>query len=70
MLLTRVVSDVKCDVFLTDFAAQKAGDGSDAWRLATHQELQDWVGFEVPEGDVEEKGFKYRFEMWVLKSSE
>jgi dihydrofolate reductase len=59
VLLTRVLQTINCDAFLADFTADAA------WRRASHQELCDWVGWEVPEGDIEEKGIKYRFEMWV-----
>jgi dihydrofolate reductase len=65
VLLTRINSDIECDTFLTDFAAQET-NGRRVWRLASHSELEEWVGFEVPKGEVEEKGIKYRFEMWVL----
>lgn len=65
VLLTRINSDIECDTFLNDFAAQEIG-GRRVWRLASHPELEEWVGFEVPKGEVEEKGIKYRFEMWVL----
>lgn len=50
----------ECDVFLPDFAA--AGEG---WARSTHGELVRWVGWDVPEGVVEEKGVQYRYEMWV-----
>ncbi|TXT07131.1 hypothetical protein VHUM_03301 [Vanrija humicola] len=59
VLLTRVLESLPCDAFLDDFTADKR------WRRAPHAELREWVGWEVPEGDVEEKGIRYRFEMWV-----
>lgn len=59
VLLTRVLEQLPCDVFLADFAADKR------WRLAPHSELREWVGWDVPEGEIEEKGLKYRYEMWV-----
>lgn len=62
VLLTRVLESLPCDVFLSDFA--KEGK----WRLAPHSELREWVGWEVPEGEIEEKGLKYRYEMWVKES--
>lgn len=61
VLLTRVLGHIPCDVFLDEFTA------SPEWRQATHQELCDWVGWDVPEGEVEEKGIQYRYEMWVRK---
>jgi len=60
VLLTRVLSDFECDTFLYDFT----NDGK--WVKASHQELCDWIGFTVDE-ENEEKGIKYRYEMWVLK---
>ncbi|KAG8814570.1 dihydrofolate reductase [Serendipita sp. 399] len=39
------------------------------WRRASHQELSDWAGFQVPEGVQEEKGVKYVFQMWVHKKA-
>lgn len=63
VLLTRVMERLECDVFLHDFTA-----GAE-WRRAPHAELCEWVGFEVPEGEVEEKGIKYRYEMWVRDDS-
>jgi dihydrofolate reductase len=59
ILLTRVLTPFACDTFFTDFAA------TGNWRQASHGELQEWVGGEVQPGEVEEKGVKYRFEMWI-----
>ncbi|KZO95045.1 hypothetical protein CALVIDRAFT_500736 [Calocera viscosa TUFC12733] len=50
-----------------------ASDGGQAkeegkrWSLASHDELQTWVGAEVPVGVQEEKGTTYEFQMWVCK---
>jgi dihydrofolate reductase len=70
VLLTRITNEVECDTFLDDFTSRMSslGHGSQdkMWRLAEHRELEQYVGFEVKEGEVEEKEFKYRFEMWVL----
>lgn len=64
VLLTRVLSpDFDCDVFLNDFLQEK--EGKTEWRRASHKDLQDWVGFGVPEGEQEENGVKYEFQMWV-----
>ena len=60
VLLTRVLSDFECDTFLYDFV----NDGK--WVKSSHEELCNWIGFEVEE-ENEEKGIKYRYEMWVLK---
>lgn len=64
VLLTRVLEPAfdECDVFLPDFSAQEGGK---RWRRSGHGELVEWVGWDVPEGVVEEKGVKYRYEMWV-----
>jgi dihydrofolate reductase len=61
VLLTRVLSDFECDTYLYDFV----NDGK--WIRASHEELCNWIGFEVEE-ENEEKGVKYRYEMWVLKA--
>ncbi len=64
VLLTRILSPDfdDCDTFMPDFL--KAGDEKE-WRRASHKALQDWVGFEVPEGAQEEKGISYEFQMWT-----
>lgn len=61
ILLTRILAPSfdECDVFFPDIAA------SDAWRRSPHEELVEWVGWDVPEGVVREKGVEYRYEMWV-----
>jgi dihydrofolate reductase len=66
ILLTRVLSpDFDCDVFMPNFVEEKAEDGRDMWNRATHAALEEWVGFKVPEGEQEENGVKYEFQMWV-----
>jgi len=62
VLLTRVMTDFECDTFLHDFSAQE-----DVWKLAKHDELCQWAGWEVPSGEIDEKGVKYRYEMWVRR---
>ena len=68
VLLTRITGshsgDIECDTFLEDFVSHTQSDGSKAWRLASHKELQEYIGFECQEGEVEEKGYRYRFELW------
>lgn len=61
MLLTRVLGEFECDTFLYDFAADLK------WTRSTHGELCEWIGFEVDE-ENEEKGTRYRYEMWTLVS--
>lgn len=62
VLLTRVLHEFECDTFLHDFAAEEQ------WERQSHQELCKWIGFEVSE-ENEEKGVRYRYEMWTLRSS-
>jgi len=61
VLLTRILSPNfdDCDVFMPDFIKEGG------WAKSTHAELQEWVGFEVAEGEQEENGVKYEFQMWV-----
>lgn len=37
------------------------------WQQADHEELVQWVGFEVPRGLNEEKEVKYEYQMWVRR---
>ena len=60
ILITRIATEYKCDTFFEDFTRDPQ------WSQASHQELCDWVGWGVPEGEVEENGAKYRYEMWTL----
>lgn len=67
VLITRVLSPdfPDCDVFLPDFERLAEAQGKPFTRAA-HKELEEWVGFEVPEGVQEdEKGTRYEFQMWV-----
>jgi dihydrofolate reductase len=61
VLLTRVLAPAfeGCDVFLDDFA------GAGGWARAPHAELVAWVGGDVPDGEQEEGGVRYEFQMWV-----
>ena len=63
ILLTRILSPefLECDTFFQDICQEN----SEGWTQSTHAALQEWVGFEVPEGEQEEKGVKYEFQMWV-----
>ncbi|KAF8227422.1 hypothetical protein L208DRAFT_1405356 [Tricholoma matsutake] len=67
ILLTRILSpDFPCDVFMPDFLGEaKEGGGEQRWNRASHEELEGWLGFEVPEGQQEENGVKYEFQMWL-----
>ena len=71
VLLTRILSPdfPDCDVFLPEF--QKTGEAPDnnGWIRRAHQDLQEWVGWEIPEGEQEEKGIRYEFQMWTKSES-
>ena len=66
VLLTRILSPAfeNCDVFMPDFLASREGEGQ-MWRRASHEELEEWVGFKVAAGTQEENGVQYEFQMWV-----
>lgn len=34
------------------------------WRRCTHEDFEKYVGFEVQEGDIEENGVIYEFQMY------
>jgi len=65
ILLTRILSPAfeECDVFMPDFLG--GTQGTNGWTMATHDALQEWVGFDVTEGVQEENGVEYEFQMWV-----
>ncbi|GAA6021606.1 hypothetical protein JCM11491_001234 [Sporobolomyces phaffii] len=71
VLLTRILTDYPdCDTFLSPFS-----DDATRWRRASHEELVDWAGWDVPSGiqrekdrmvrgDVE-KFVEYEYQLWV-----
>ncbi|KAI0296555.1 dihydrofolate reductase-like domain-containing protein [Multifurca ochricompacta] len=65
VLLTRIVEPEfeGCDVFMPNFIEEE--DGEKRWTRAPHEELSDWVGFEVPKEIQEEGGVKYEYELWT-----
>jgi dihydrofolate reductase len=68
ILLTRILSPAfeNCDVFMPEFQSVNDASGDrEPWKRSSHQDLQDWVGFSVPEGVQEEKGIQYEFQMWT-----
>ncbi|EIM80372.1 uncharacterized protein STEHIDRAFT_87351 [Stereum hirsutum FP-91666 SS1] len=75
VLLTRILEPAfeDCNVFMPDFLTSQGESGARAaeegvqWNRAPHEELSEWVGFEVPKGVQEEKGVKYEFQMWVRR---
>ena len=72
ILLTRVLSPSfeDCDVFMPEFRDLKSEKGSLLWERAEHNELEEWVGGEVPSGVQEENGVKYEFQMWTRAINE
>ncbi|KAG2044875.1 dihydrofolate reductase-like domain-containing protein [Suillus americanus] len=66
VLLTRILAPdfPQCDVFMPDFLGA-SGEGETKWKQATHDELVQWTGFDVPVGVQEEKGVSYEFQMWL-----
>ncbi|EIW71112.1 hypothetical protein TREMEDRAFT_67574 [Tremella mesenterica DSM 1558] len=72
VLLTRVLNDFQCDTFLSPFPfAEQSNDTaatSNKWERRSHADLCHWIGFDVAE-ENEEKGIRYRFEMWTLKNT-
>ncbi|KAI8995670.1 dihydrofolate reductase [Trametes punicea] len=68
ILLTRVLSPAfeDCDVFFPDFTSSEETEGNSLrWRRASHGELREWAGFDVPEGIQNENGVQYEFQMWI-----
>ncbi|KAF5385321.1 hypothetical protein D9615_001506 [Tricholomella constricta] len=57
ILLTRIISPAfdACDAFMPDFFKDETDEGR-RWGRASHGELEEWVGFKVPEGVQEENG--------------
>jgi dihydrofolate reductase len=67
ILLTRVLSDFECDTF---FPLQLNESGnSEGWERKSKEDLDTWVGEQVPEGVQEENGTRYVFEMWEKTES-
>jgi len=70
ILLTRILSPAfeDCDVFFPEFREATARDGRALWEQATHEQLEAWVGGDVPRGVQEEKGVRYEFQMWTRRA--
>ncbi len=60
VLLTRVLSDFECDTFFP----LALGSESGGWRRSGKAEFDEWAGETVPEGQQEEAGTSYEFQMW------
>ena len=67
ILLTRILSPAfdECDVFMPDFQKPGTPEEKGGWTQSSHAELEEWVGFAVPQGTQEENGVQYEFQMWV-----
>jgi dihydrofolate reductase len=67
ILLTRVLSDFECDTF---FPVGLDDNGkAEGWERKSKEELDSWVGEQVPQGIQEENGTRYVFEMWEKTES-
>ncbi|MCJ1316736.1 dihydrofolate reductase [Xylographa vitiligo] len=72
VLLTRVFTDFECDAFFPvrlggggeGEAGGGGGGGAGGWAQRSKEELDLWVGEDVPGGRQEEKGVEWEFEMW------
>lgn len=79
LLITRIYEPgfEECDVFLPEFRRdwqieqeEKEGNqqGDCQWRHCTESELDDFVEEETEKGVIEEKGVRYRLQMWSRAS--
>ncbi|KAK4123938.1 hypothetical protein N657DRAFT_548457, partial [Parathielavia appendiculata] len=65
VLLTRVRSEFECDTFFPLRLEDGAEEMLDRrWRRSGQEEMDRWVGEEVPRGVQSENGTEYEFEMW------
>jgi dihydrofolate reductase len=60
ILLTRVLSDFECDTLFP--LTLQEGEGE--WTKKSKEELDAWVGEDVAQGEQEENGTKYVYEMY------
>ncbi|KAI8882057.1 dihydrofolate reductase [Backusella circina FSU 941] len=60
ILLTRIRSKVECDTFFPDI-------NGDHYRLASHEELEAYVGDEVVRGVQKHKEYEYEFTLYLRK---
>ncbi|TAQ87706.1 hypothetical protein B7494_g3950 [Chlorociboria aeruginascens] len=62
ILFTRILGDFECDTY---FPVELGEDGrTEGWQRKSKEELDGWVGENVPEGVQTENGVSYTFEMW------
>lgn len=66
ILLTRVLSpEFECDTFFPlELKEEGEASGSEEWVRKSKEELDQFVGEEVPEGLQVENGTEYEFQMW------
>jgi dihydrofolate reductase len=60
ILLTRIRSKVECDTFFPDI-------NEDHYRLASHEELEAYVGDAVAKGVQKHKEYEYEFTLYLRK---
>ncbi|CAO3626991.1 unnamed protein product [Cunninghamella blakesleeana] len=60
ILFTKITSDIKCDTYFPNI-------NDDEFRLASHQELEDYVGQSVPEGIQSHKDIDFEFLLYIRK---
>jgi len=63
VLLTRVRTDFECDTFFP-IRLDETDAAEKGWRRSGQEEMDAWVGEEVPRGVQFEAGTEYEFEMW------
>ncbi|KAL2201396.1 dihydrofolate reductase-like domain-containing protein [Corynascus similis CBS 632.67] len=63
VLLTRVRTDFECDTFFP-IRLDETDAAEKGWRRSGQEEMDAWVGEEVPRGLQVEAGTEYEFEMW------
>jgi len=72
IVLTRVrkeEGEFECDAFFPVRLDAQENGGSREWRRVSQEEMDAWVGEEVPRGVQREAGAEYEFEMWERMSS-
>jgi dihydrofolate reductase len=61
ILLTRILTDFECD---TQFPVKLGEAEAAEWKKKSKAELDAWAGETVPEGEQEENGVRYVYEMY------
>ena len=65
ILFTRILDDFKCDTFFP-LNLRDDGQGEQGWSRMEKEDLDRWVGENIPVGEQleGERGTRYIFEMW------